>query len=143
MKPDLLQSFLKTAFIFAECSSAKRLKVGCIAVKEYDSSTSSIVSIGYNGTPNGWSSNLCEHTETNTTLPEVIHAEMNCICKLAKSGISSTGCILFITHSPCLECAKLIRQSGIQQVYYGFKYRDESGLLLLEKCGIPTIQLEL
>ena len=130
---------MKTAQTFAELSHAKRLKVGCIIVKD-----DRIISIGYNGMPAGWS-NICEDiTEEGElkTKPEVLHAESNAIAKLAKSSESGQGATLFVTHSPCLECAKLIYQSGIAMVIYNDLYRNKSGLTFLEKSGLKLEQLQ-
>lgn len=124
---------MQTAQTFAELSSARRLHVGAIIVKD-----DRIISIGYNGMPAGWS-NVCEDiTEDGTlkTKPEVLHAESNAIAKLAKSNESGDGAVLFVTHSPCLECAKLIYQSGIKNVYYENDYRDTSGIDFLQKSKI-------
>lgn len=144
---------MQTAQTFAELSHARRLKVGAIVVKD-----DRIISIGYNGTPAGWP-NDCENeifdttteeinnaTVTTTrkilkTKPEVLHAESNAIAKLARSIESGLGASIFITHSPCLECAKLIYQAGIQQVYYQEKYRDDLGLEFLQASGVDVEQL--
>ena len=140
MKQKLLDAYMKTAETFAECSTAKRLHVGAIVVKE-----DRIISIGYNGMPSGWDNN-CEDEvivemdekfiKTLITKPEVLHAETNAIAKLAKSNESGLGSIMFVTHTPCLECAKLVYQSGINTVYYRNTYRDESGIQFLEKAGV-------
>jgi dCMP deaminase len=126
---------MKCAENFAELSTAKRLKVGSIIVKD-----NRIISIGYNGTPESWESNVCED-ETNKTLPEVIHAEMNCINKLARSTESGENSVMFITHSPCMECSKSIYGSGIKTVFYKNDYRDTSGIDFLIKCGIIVIKI--
>ncbi len=126
---------MDTAIRFSECSTATRLKVGCIAVKD-----DKIISIGYNGTPNGCKSSICED-ENNMTLPYVIHAEMNMISKLAKGNESSEDCIIFITHSPCMECSKLIYQCGIKKVYYNKEYRDKTGINFLKEYGIDVIHI--
>jgi dCMP deaminase len=120
---------MKCAENFSELSYAKRLKVGAVIVKDHR-----IISIGYNGTPRGWD-NTCEDENYNTKL-EVIHAEMNCITKLAQSGESGKDSVMFITHSPCVSCAKAIYGSGVKKVYYKNVYRDKSGIEFLEKCGI-------
>ena len=134
---------------FAELSSARRLHVGAIVVKD-----DRIISIGYNGMPAGWDNN-CESegidfnpiTKTKTgngiltTRPEVLHAETNAIAKLAKSNESGMGATMFITHAPCLDCAKLIYQSGIGSVLYRNSYRDTSGITFLEKSGIQVTQI--
>ena len=128
MKQEVKASFMKVAYIFSELSKAKRLKVGAIAVKD-----DRILSIGYNGTPSGFD-NSCEDENGNTKI-EVLHAEANCIAKLAKSNESSEGAIIFVTHSPCIECAKQIYVAGIKEVYYDIEYRDDSGIKLLRKLG--------
>ena len=136
MKEKHLRAYMDTAIRFSECSTAERLKVGCIAVKD-----NKIISIGYNGTPNGCSSGVCED-ENNRTLPYVVHAEMNMISKLAKGTESSEGCIVFITHSPCMECAKLMYQSGISKIYYNKEYRDTSGIDFLKGYGVDVIRIK-
>jgi len=168
MKEKFIDAYMKTAEVFAGLSSARRLHVGAIVVKD-----DRIISIGYNGTPSGWDNN-CEDKkymdrdaggwlspdeiefqwpnleqqypkESNTwkryklvTKPEVLHAETNAIAKLAKNGDSSNGAVLFVTHAPCLDCAKLVYQSGINSVYYRNAYRDESGIQFLEKAGVSV-----
>lgn len=130
---------MKTAKIFAELSHAQRLKVGAIITKD-----DRIISIGYNGMPAGWS-NVCEDVEEDGSLktkPEVLHAESNAVAKLARSNESGEGADLFVTHSPCLECAKLIYQSGIKRVYYGRNYRDDSGLKFLIQSKIEVEQIK-
>lgn len=119
---------MDTAKRFAELSHCERLKVGAIVVKE-----DRIISIGYNGMPSGWD-NCCEFG--GKTKPEVLHAEANALTKLAKSTESGDGAILFCTHSPCIDCAKLIAQSGITDVYYAQDYRSKDGLIFLTKSGI-------
>ena len=156
---------MKTAETFAECSTAKRLHVGAIVVKE-----DRIISIGYNGMPSGWD-NDCEYKDYMSdaggllspdeiyeqwpfeeedidpdlgyarryalkTKPEVLHAETNAIAKLAKSNESGLGASMFVTHAPCLDCAKLVYQSGINTVYYRNSYRDENGTHFLQKAGV-------
>jgi len=137
MKQKLLDAYMKTAETFSECSTAKRLHVGAIVVKD-----DRIISIGYNGMPSGWD-NDCEDIKINNdgqyelkTKPEVLHAETNAIAKLAKSNESGLGATMFITHSPCMDCAKLVYQSGINTVYYRNSYRDEDGIQFLEKAGV-------
>jgi len=134
MKHKLIIAYMECAEIFSKLSTAKRLKVGAIIVKN-----ERIISIGYNGTPEGWC-NDCED-ECNKTKPEVIHSEMNCINKLAKSTESGENATMFITHSPCIECAKSIYGAGITQIYYKNKYRDDSGINFLLKCGISVFQV--
>ena len=142
MKEKFKHAFMETAQTFAELSHARRLKVGAIVVKE-----DRIISIGYNGMPAGWD-NTCEdeflHEDGSTTLrtkPEVLHAETNAIAKLAKSNDSGNGATMFITHSPCIECAKLIYQSGIDHVMYMQNYRDDAGITFLEKSGVVVEQM--
>ena len=139
MKPRLLQAYMRTAETFAELSHARRLHVGAIVVKD-----DRIISIGYNGMPAGWDNN-CETTLEDGTLktkPEVLHAESNCISKLARSSESGEGATMFVTHAPCMECSKLIYQSGIRRVYFGSAYRDDSGIRFLKACGIAVEQME-
>ena len=121
----------------AELSHAKRLQVGAVVVKD-----DTVISYGYNGMPAGWD-NACEDTIQYSddtvalkTKPEVLHAESNAIAKLARSSNSGVNADIFITHSPCIECAKLIYQSGIKRVYFGQQYRDNSGIEFLEKSGV-------
>lgn len=123
---------------FADLSSAKRLHVGAIIVKD-----DRIISIGYNGMPPGWS-NICEDVledGTTKTKPEVIHAEANAIAKLAKSTESGKDAIMFLTHAPCLDCAKQIFTAGIQTVYYEKDYRSNDGLKFLTDCGVEVIKI--
>lgn len=144
MKEKFKRAYMKTAKTFADLSHARRLKVGAIVVKE-----DRIVSIGYNGMPAGWDNNCEDETRYEdggvilTTKPEVLHAESNAIAKLAKSNESGTGATLFITHSPCLHCAKLIYQSGIKRVYFGQSYRDNTGIIFLQKSGVEIDQLTI
>lgn len=121
--------YLKMAKVWAENSYCVRKKVGALLVKD-----KMIISDGYNGTPEGFE-NICED-DNNTTKPYVLHAEANAITKVAKSNNSALGSTLYITTSPCIECSKLIIQSGIKRVVFCEKYRDTSGLELLEKAGI-------
>lgn len=118
----------------SEMSSAKRLKVGAIAVKD-----GRIISIGYNGTPSGWD-NSCED-ENNVTKPEVIHAEGNLIAKLASSNESGKDADIFITHAPCMNCAKLIYGSKIKNVYFKNIYRSDDGIKFLKACNIGVEQV--
>jgi dCMP deaminase len=134
---------MKTAETFAECSTARRLHVGAVIVKD-----DRIISIGYNGMPIGWDNN-CEdelkwpngEIKFLTTKPEVLHAETNAIAKLAKSTESGLGATMFVTHSPCLDCAKLVYQSGINTIYYRNSYRNEDGIQFLEKAGVKIEQI--
>ena len=169
MKEKFKRASMQTAQTFAELSSARRLKVGAIIVKE-----DRIISIGYNGMPAGWDNN-CEDREymsidaggwinpddivqlwpfestveqygTNIgryrlkTKPEVLHAETNAVAKLAKSTESVAGAMLFVTHAPCLDCAKLIYQSGIKRVWFSEAYRNTDGVEFLKKSGVEVEQ---
>lgn len=133
---------MKVATLYADLSHAMRLKVGAIVTKE-----DRVISIGYNGTPKGWD-NKCEdsiylddmHVELKTK-PEVIHAEANAIAKLAKTKESGEGADMYITHSPCFECAKLIYTAGIRKVFYHVPYRNNDGVKFLEKCGVEVEQI--
>lgn len=126
---ELDSRYVRMARIWAENSYCKRRQVGALVVKN-----KAIISDGYNGTPSGFE-NVCED-EDNTTKPYVLHAEANAITKLARSNNSSDGATLYITASPCIECAKLIIQAGIRRVVYSEKYRLEDGLNLLRRAGI-------
>ena len=139
LKPKLLKAYIKTAETFAELSHARRLHVGAIVVKD-----DRIISIGYNGMPAGWDNN-CEYEvgDELKTRPEVLHAETNAIAKLARSNESGLGADIFITHAPCLDCAKLIYQSGIRRVIYGTAYRDTNGVDFLKKSGIAVDQINV
>ncbi len=133
MKPKFIDAYMDVAERFGKLSTARRLNVGAIIVKD-----NRIISIGYNGMPSGWDNN-CENTLDNGQLkskPEVLHAESNAIAKLARSNESGEDSTLFITHSPCLECSKLIYQSGIITVYYKNEYRSQDGLNFLKKSNI-------
>jgi dCMP deaminase len=145
MKQKWVDAFMDTAERFAELSSAKRLKVGAVVVKD-----NRIISIGYNGMPAGWT-NVCEEeighvlddcgniVEFRTkTKDEVIHAEANAILKLARDGESGNGADLFCTHAPCINCAKLIYGAGVRKVYYRESYRDTLGTDFLTKCNIEV-----
>ena len=127
-------SYLEMAEIWAQNSYCKRRKVGALLVKDR-----MIISDGYNGTPSGFE-NICE--EDGVTKPYVLHAEANAITKVAKSGNSSEGATLFVTASPCLECAKLIIQSGIKRVVYRDEYRITDGIDLLRRAGIEVEKLD-
>lgn len=167
MKPKMIKAHMATAENYASLSTARRLQVGAIIVKE-----DRIISIGYNGMPAGWDNN-CEDREymdpatagwlqdseiksswpfedvTGTgetrryrlkTKDEVLHAEANALAKVARSTESAEGSVLFVTHAPCMECAKMIYQSGIKQVFWRDNYRDERGLNFLRQAGIQTTQ---
>lgn len=147
MKQKFIDAYMKTAEVFAELSSARRLHVGAIVVKD-----DRIISIGYNGMPSGWDNN-CEDVVTPSlpylqgdgptlkTKPEVLHAETNAIAKLAKSTESGMDATLFVTHAPCLDCAKLVYQSGINSVFYRNSYRSDDGLQFLRKAGVQVTQV--
>lgn len=130
------KTYLKMAKTWSKLSKARRKKVGCLIVKN-----GSIISDGYNGTPKGFDNNceinLDEHDHTALlTKPEVLHAESNAITKLAKSHNSSEGATMYITIAPCLECSKLIIQSGLKRVVYKRAYKNLEGIKLLKKSGI-------
>jgi dCMP deaminase len=128
--------YMRMAAIWAENSYCKRRQVGALVVKD-----NRIISDGYNGTPSGFE-NICED-DSNVTYPYVLHAEANAITKLARSNNNSDGATIYITASPCIECAKLIIQSGIKRVVYGEKYRLTDGIDLLERAGIEVIYMEV
>ena len=140
VKTKFIKYFATIAEETAKLSSAKKLQVGCVIVKD-----NRILSVGYNGTPSGWD-NECEEVikwpngdiKFLTTKPEVLHAEANALMKLCQSTESSKGATLFVTHTPCIECAKLIYQAGISQVYYINQYDATKGCgqEFLEKAGI-------
>lgn len=145
MKQKFIDAYMDVAERFAQLSSAVRLKVGAIVVKD-----DRIISIGYNGMPSGWD-NCCEEeiviemdekfAKTLKTKPEVLHAESNAIAKLAKSSESGNGATIFITHAPCIDCAKLIYQSGINSVYYRTAYRSTEGIDFLKKSNIQVVNI--
>ena len=161
MKEKYVKAHIKAASVYAELSTARRLQVGCVIVKD-----NTIIGIGYNGMPSGWDNNCEEtlyvlkeecystdeqmkksgYTETVhgwtrlTSKPEVLHAESNAIAKVSRSTNSSDGATMFITHAPCLECAKIIHQAGIKEVYYKNAYRSEAGIDFLKKCNIQVIK---
>lgn len=145
MKEKFKKAYMQTAQTFAELSHARRLKVGCIIVKD-----DRIISIGYNGMPAGWDNN-CEHEmkwpngeiRFLETKAEVLHAESNAIAKLARSVESGEGASLFVTHSPCIDCAKLIYQSGIKRLFYAEQYRDVTGIEFLQNSGVVVEQLPI
>lgn len=149
MKTKEIGAHLDVAARYAKLSTARRLQVGAVVVKD-----NRIISIGYNGTPPGWDNN-CEEKVYKIdgylvdeegcyelqTKPEVIHAEENAIAKLARSHESGEGAAMFITHAPCRQCAKLILVSGITSVYYRDTYRDTAGIKLLQQGGIAVQQV--
>ncbi len=130
------RSYLRMAQIWAENSYCKRRKVGALLVKN-----NMIISDGYNGTPSGFE-NICED-ENGVTKPYVLHAEANAITKVAKSGNSSEDATLYVTASPCIECAKLIIQAGIKRVVYRDEYRLHDGPALLKQAGIEVEQVNV
>ena len=128
--------YMKMARIWAENSYCVRRQVGALIVRD-----KMIISDGYNGTPSGFE-NICED-EAGKTKPYVLHAEANAITKVAKSNNSSEGATLYVTSSPCIECAKLIIQSGIHRVVYADSYHSSDGIELLERVGIEVVCVEL
>ena len=136
---------MKAAEVYSQLSSARRLQVGCVVVKD-----NTIIGIGYNGMPSGWDNN-CEDEITIEedekfikglkTKPEVLHAETNALAKIARSTNSSDGATMFITHAPCLDCAKLVYQSGIKSVYYRNSYKNTDGLDFLNKCNVEVTMI--
>ena len=140
MQRKWVDAYLDMAERFAELSHAKRLQVGAIVVKNHR-----VISIGYNGTPEGWD-NACEevievHEDggvVTKTKDEVIHAETNAISKLARDGESGNDATMFLTHAPCIHCAKLVYGAGIKSVYYRNSYRDEIGIEFLKKCNVTV-----
>ena len=149
MKDKFVQAHMKAAKIYAGLSYAKRKKVGAVIVRD-----DRILSIGYNGTPAGWD-NSCEESvlwhkgkqllsPMLVTKSEVLHAETNAIAKLAASTEAGKGAALFIYPcSPCMECAKLIYQSGINEVFFTEKYHDEDGMNFLKKAGVKVFQITI
>tara|TARA_B100002019_G_scaffold288898_1_gene303450 strand:- start:5670 stop:6101 length:432 start_codon:yes stop_codon:yes gene_type:complete len=143
MKQKFIDAYMDVAERFAKLSHAKRLNVGAIVVKD-----DRIISIGYNGMPSGWD-NDCEEVigqdEVGSLVlkskPEVLHAESNAIAKLAKSNESGNNATLFVTHSPCLDCAKLIYQSGITTVYFKDNYRSNDGIEFLRKSNVEVTKI--
>lgn len=142
MKPRMVDYYMRVAETTAELSRARRLQVGCVIVKD-----DNIISFGWNGTPPGWDNN-CEDTvwhsngeRTLKTRPEVIHAEANALIKLTRSAMSSEGASMFLTHAPCIECAKLIASSKITNLYFKSIYRSNEGLLFLNKTDIKVQHL--
>lgn len=149
MNERMVNFYMQIARDCAAMSRAVRLKVGSVIVKN-----DNIISFSWNGTPRGWD-NVCEdetvelysghegtiHRTVLKTKPEVLHAERNALDKLARGTGSGEGSSLFITHSPCLECAKSIYQAGVSKVFYGEKYRDDAGIGFLEKCGVAVQQV--
>ncbi len=136
-KQELLDKrYMRMAYIWSENSYCKRRQVGALLVKD-----KMIISDGYNGTPSGFE-NICED-ENNKTKPYVLHAEANAITKVARSNNSSEGATLYVTSSPCIECAKLIIQAGIKRVVYSDSYRLSDGIELLSRAGIELVTVDL
>jgi dCMP deaminase len=134
---------MKAAEVYSQLSSARRLQVGCVVVKD-----NTIIGIGYNGMPSGWDNNCEEEIKWPngdikflTTKPEVLHAETNALAKIARSTNSSDGASMFITHAPCLDCAKLVYQSGIKSVYYRNSYKNTDGIDFLNKCNVEVTEI--
>jgi dCMP deaminase len=144
---------MKAAEVYSQLSSARRLQVGCVVVKD-----NTIIGIGYNGMPSGWDNDCEKKSYTNidskwqyldedgstyslVTRPEVLHAESNALAKIARSTNSSEGASVFVTHAPCLDCAKMMYQAGINSVYYRSSYRDTSGVDFLKDCNIEVKQI--
>ena len=132
---ELDRRYLRMAEIWAENSYCQRRKVGALIVKD-----KMIISDGYNGTPSGFE-NVCED-ENNLTKPYVLHAEANAITKIARSSNNSDGATLYVTDSPCIECAKLIIQAGIKRVIYARDYRLNDGVELMKRAGIRVLRLD-
>jgi len=148
MKEKFVNLYIDWAKRVSELSHAKRLQVGAVIVKD-----DTVISYGYNGMPSGWDNNCEDKVFFNekgkqflepqlVTKSEVLHAESNAIAKLAKSNNSGLDADIFITHSPCVECAKLIFQSGIKRVFFATYYRDCKGVQFLRKSGIEVIELD-
>ena len=142
MKQKFIDAYMDVAERFAQLSSAVRLQVGAIVVKD-----DRIISIGYNGMPAGWDNNCENHIGFDKgnpvlkTKPEVLHAEANAITKLARSSEGGNGATIFVTHAPCMDCSKLIYQSGINTVYYRTAYRDTSGIDFLAKSDVEVVKI--
>jgi len=139
MQHKFIVAHMNAAEVYSQLSSAIRLKVGCVIVKN-----DTIIGIGYNGMPSGWT-NVCEDEYINDvgelllkTKPEALHAESNAIAKVARSTNSCDGATLFVTHAPCLDCAKMIYQAGIIEVYYHHSYRNDAGIEFLKKCNVKV-----
>lgn len=142
MKEKFINLYMDWAKRVSQLSYARRLQVGAVIVKD-----DCVISYGYNGMPAGWDNNCEDELKWPNgeirflqTKPEVLHAESNAVSKLAKSNNSGLGSSMFITHSPCLECAKLIYQSGINTVYYDETYRSTDGIEFLKKSGVNVVQ---
>ena len=146
MKQKFIDYYMKVAELTSTLSYAKRLQVGSVIVKG-----NKILATGYNGMPSGWD-NTCETTEIVeldekfikqlVTKQEVLHSETNAIAKVSASTESSEGATMFCTHAPCINCAKLIYQSGINNLYYRDTYRDTAGIKFLESSGVSVTKYE-
>jgi dCMP deaminase len=143
MKDKFKRLYMDWAIRVAELSHARRLQVGAVIVKD-----DTVISYGYNGMPAGWDNN-CEFEYINpqtkvaelVTRPEVLHAESNAIAKLARIINSGSGADIFVTHAPCLDCAKLVYQAGIKRVYFGTAYRNDDGVQFLKNSGVDVEQI--
>jgi dCMP deaminase len=148
MKKKYADAYIDIAYRVAELSHARKLKVGAVIVKD------DVITYGYNGMPSGWD-NDCEtevvesysgyegaiHRTVLKTKPEVLHAESNAVSKMAKSTVSANGADMFITHSPCIDCAKMIFQAGVRRVFYSEDYRSRAGVEFLQKSGVTVEQI--
>ena len=143
MKSKFIPMYMEIAEIVSKQSSAKRLQVGAIVVKD-----DRVISIGFNGMPSGWT-NECENVVevhedggvVTKTKPEVIHAEANAIAKLAKGTESGDGSTMFLTHAPCLDCAKQIYTAGIKTVYFKNYYKNVDGIQFLQRCNVKIVNI--
>lgn len=139
MKTRMVEYYLDLAKRTSLLSRAEKLKVGCVIV-----TTDDAILYGWNGTPTGWD-NVCEEVLEDGSLKTfdyVLHSEMNALSKLAKSTLSGRGASLFLTHSPCIHCAKAVYQSGIENVYYLEEYRSRDGVLFLQRCGVNVQRID-
>lgn len=135
-KRSLLDAHMGAAQAYAGLSHSRRTKVGAVIVKDHR-----IISVGYNGMPEGWDNDCEDITEDGlVTKPEVLHAEMNALMFAARNGLATDGCSLVITLMPCFNCAKSIYQAGLKNVFYRDAYRDDSGVKFLRQCGIHVAQ---
>lgn len=132
------RAYLEMALVFSKTSAAQRLKVGCVIVRD-----GQVLSLGINGTPSGWNTNICENDVTGLTEWFVKHAEVQALNKLRKSTESSVGATMYITHSPCKHCCLDIIDAGIKRVVYLHQYRDVSGIDLLNKYDVICEQIKL
>ena len=138
MKLKFAMAHMKAAEVYSELSTADRLKVGCVIVQN-----DTIIGIGYNGMPHG-KSNVCEYLDDRgekKTKPEVLHAETNALAKVARSTNTTEDAYMFVTHAPCLDCAKLIYQAGISKVFYRNSYRSSEGVDFLKDSGVDVLNI--